>query len=116
MANGSPSTCQAPTVTAPLSISGLGWRRHSPSLPVSSVVRLPCRSRRCLVNPATGELIREQPIVVYVYIIPERFLAARSDIVAFVKRLGREIRQGAVAIEFDGQLYFVENFEPPTAS
>jgi hypothetical protein len=61
-------------------------------------------------NQETGNLIREQPRVVYSYIIPEQFLEHRDELVAFVKRLGRETNQGAVAIEFDGVLYYVDNF------
>lgn len=63
------------------------------------------------LNPVTGTLIREQPILVYVYVVPDRFVEHSASLVSFVRRLGRETNQGAVAIEFDGQLYFVEDFE-----
>jgi hypothetical protein len=62
------------------------------------------------IDPPTGNLIREQPVVVYSSIIPDRFVAHGAELVAFVKRMGRETNQGAVAIEFDGQMYYVEDF------
>ena len=62
------------------------------------------------LNPETSELIREQPVVVYTYIVPERFVDHSAEVVAFIKRMGRETNQGAVAIEFDGLLYFVDKF------
>ena len=61
-------------------------------------------------NEETSELIREQPRVVYSYIIPDRFLEHRDELVGFVKRMGRETNQGAIAIEFDGVLYYVDKF------
>jgi hypothetical protein len=63
-----------------------------------------------LANPATSELIREQPVVVYTYVVPERFVQHSAELVAFVKRMGRETKQDVVAIEFDGLLYFVDKF------
>jgi len=62
------------------------------------------------LNEETAELIREQPRVVYSYIIPDRFLEHRDELVGFVKRMGRETNQGAIAIEFDGVLYYVDKF------
>lgn len=62
------------------------------------------------LNEETSELIREQPRVVDPYIIPDRFLEHRKELVGFVKRMGRETNQGVIAIEFDGVLYFVEKF------
>ena len=46
----------------------------------------------------------------YSYIIPDRFLEHRDELVGFVKRMGRETNQGVIAIEFDGVLYFVDKF------
>jgi hypothetical protein len=62
------------------------------------------------LNEETSELIREQPRIVYSYIIPDRFLEHRDELVGFVKRMGRETNQGAIAIEFDGVFYFVDKF------
>jgi hypothetical protein len=62
------------------------------------------------LNDKTSELIREQPRIVYSYIIPDRFLDHRNELVGFVKRMGRETNQGVIAIEFDGDLYFVNKF------
>lgn len=62
-------------------------------------------------NPNTRTLIREEPVVVYSYITAAGFRAKLGDLVAFVKRLGRETNQGAVAIEFDGVFLMVEEFD-----
>ncbi|HTW73029.1 MAG TPA: hypothetical protein VME47_24345 [Acetobacteraceae bacterium] len=62
------------------------------------------------LNEETGDLIREQPRVVYSYTVPDRFLERRDELVGFVKRMGRETNQGAIAIEFDGVLYYVDKF------
>ena len=89
-----------------------GLERLSRCSRKSEAAPQPCRPVDGVwLNPATGALIREQPIVIYVYVVPEQFLAHSAALVAFIKRLGRETNQGAVAIEFDGQFYFIENFE-----
>jgi len=62
------------------------------------------------LDPETGTLVVEEPVVVYVYIRPADFVAHLSDLVSFVKRLGRETGQGAVAIEWDGNFFTVEDF------
>ena len=62
------------------------------------------------LDPVTGRLIREQPIVVYSSVIPERFIEYGTELVSFVKRMGRETNQGAVAIEFDGRMYYVTDY------
>lgn len=60
------------------------------------------------LNNDTKVLVRERRRVVYSYVIPEQFLGHRDELVGFVKRMGRETNQGA--IEFDGDLYYVDNF------
>jgi hypothetical protein len=62
------------------------------------------------LNPETDRMILEEPVVVYSYIRPADFVARLSDLVGFVKRLGRETNQGAVAIEWDGNFFTVEDF------
>lgn len=62
------------------------------------------------LNPDTGALVIEEPVVVYSYIRPTRFKEKLPELVAFVRRLGSETNQGAVAIEFDGDFFTVEDF------
>ena len=57
------------------------------------------------------QLIREQPVVVYSYIVPDAFLADLPRIRQFLHRLGRETNQGEVGFEFDGRFYRIRQFD-----
>jgi hypothetical protein len=61
-------------------------------------------------NPQTGALIVEEPVVVYTYVKPGPFVDRLTELAAFVRRMGRETNQGAIALEFDGEFFTVENF------
>ena len=61
-------------------------------------------------NPETGQVVIEEPVVVYSYVRPAPFVARLPDLAAFVRRMGRETNQGAVALEFDGNFFTVEDF------
>jgi hypothetical protein len=61
-------------------------------------------------NPQTGTLIIEEPVVVYAYIKPENFVRRIPELAAFIRRMGRETNQGAIALEFDGDFFTVEDF------
>ena len=63
-------------------------------------------------NPQTGQLVIEEPVVVYAYVKPAPFVARLPDPAAFVRRMGRETNQGAIALEFDGNFFTVEDFAP----
>ena len=43
---------------------------------------------------------------------PAPFVARLAELAAFVKRMGRETNQGAIALEFDGNFFTVEDFAP----
>jgi hypothetical protein len=58
-----------------------------------------------------GDVIREQPVVVYSYIVPELFLKSLPRIREFLHRLGREMNQGEIAVEFDGRFYRIHQFD-----
>jgi hypothetical protein len=58
-----------------------------------------------------GEVIREHPVLVYSYIIPDRFVANLDRIREFLHRMGRETNQGEVAVEFDGSFYRIQQFD-----
>ena len=61
-------------------------------------------------NPETGALVIEEPVVVYAYVKPKPFVDRLLELSAFIRRMGRETNQGAVAMEFDGDFFTVENF------
>ncbi|BBK30731.1 hypothetical protein STHU_13650 [Allostella humosa] len=61
-------------------------------------------------NPETGILIIEEPVVVYAYVKPALFVESLPELAAFVRRMGRETNQGAIALEFDGDFFTVEEF------
>ena len=63
-------------------------------------------------NPQTGQVVIEEPVVVYAYVRPAPFVARLPDLAAFVRCIGRETNQGAIALEFDGNFFTVEDFAP----
>jgi hypothetical protein len=58
-----------------------------------------------------GKVVREHPVLVYSYVIPEPFLASLTRVREFLHRMGRETRQGEVAVEFDGRFYRIRQFD-----
>jgi hypothetical protein len=67
-------------------------------------------------NDASEGIVWEAPVLVYMYIKPEPFLAGLERLREFLHRLGRETRQGEVAIEFDGAFYRITEFDPGAAT
>jgi hypothetical protein len=63
-----------------------------------------------------GDVIQEQPVVVYSYIVPELFLASLPRIREFLHRMGRETKQGEVVAEFDGMFYRIRQYDQEGAS
>jgi hypothetical protein len=63
-------------------------------------------------NPLTGQVVIEEPVVVYAYVRPAPFVARLPELAVFVRQLGRETNQGAIALEFDGNFFTVEDFAP----
>jgi hypothetical protein len=53
------------------------------------------------VNPEGGDLIWENPVLIYTYVKWENFLANLPALREFLHRMGRETGQGEVAVEFD---------------
>jgi hypothetical protein len=51
-----------------------------------------------------GDIIWEQPVLVYTFIKPGPFLNAVPRLKEFLRRLGRETDQGEVVVDFDGRL------------
>jgi hypothetical protein len=54
----------------------------------------------------------KEPVVIYAYVRPAPFVARLPELVAFVRRMGRETNQGAIALEFDGNFFTVEELAP----
>ncbi len=59
-----------------------------------------------------GDIIWEQPVLVYTFIKPGPFLNAVPKLKDFLHRLGRETDQGEVALDFDGTFYRITEFSP----
>lgn len=58
-----------------------------------------------------GEIIWEQPVLVYSFIRPDSFLNSLPRLREFLHRMGRETDQGEIAVEFDGRFHRIRNFD-----
>jgi hypothetical protein len=58
-----------------------------------------------------GEIIWENPVLVYSFIRPDPFLSSLPRLREFLHRMGRETNQGEIAFEFDGRFYRIRNFD-----
>jgi hypothetical protein len=61
-----------------------------------------------------GSDLWEQTRMVYTYIDPDKLAANRTRLRAFLHRFGRETNQGKVVFEFDGWLWSIDQYDPPT--
>lgn len=59
-----------------------------------------------------GDIIWENPVVVYSYIKTENFIDQLPRLREYLHRLGRETQQGEIAFEFDGVFYRIRQFDP----
>jgi hypothetical protein len=59
----------------------------------------------------SGEIVWERPVLAYTFIRPAPFRKLLPDLREFLHRLGRETRQGEVALEFDGRFYRIRQFD-----
>ena len=62
-----------------------------------------------------GEIIWENPVIVYSFIRPELFLSSLPQLREFLHRMGRETNQGEIAFEFDGRFYRIRSFDADQA-
>jgi hypothetical protein len=60
-----------------------------------------------------GEIVWEDPIIVYSYIQPKEFVDSLARIREFLHRMGRETNQGEIAVEFGERFYRIRKFDPP---
>lgn len=59
-----------------------------------------------------GEIIWENPVVIYSFIRPEDFVANLAKVREFLHRMGRETGQGEIAFEFDNRFYLIRQYDP----
>jgi hypothetical protein len=58
-----------------------------------------------------GRIVWEHPVRVWCYVRPDAFERWLPELRSFLHRLGREARQGEVAIEFAGQFFRITEFD-----
>ncbi len=58
-----------------------------------------------------GEIIWENPVVVYSFIRADKFLQELPRLREFLHRMGRETNQGEIAFEFDSRFYLIRHFD-----
>lgn len=58
-----------------------------------------------------GEIVKDQPIIVYSFIRPAAFVAGMPRMREFLHRMGRETKQGEVAFELNGVFYRIRHFD-----
>jgi hypothetical protein len=65
------------------------------------------------LDPDTQHIVWERPVLVYTYVNPDEFLAHLGELRQFLHRMGRETRQGEVALEFAGLFYRIRSYDQP---
>lgn len=60
-----------------------------------------------------GQIIWENPIIVYSFLNPDAFLDNVPRVREFLHRLGRETNQGEIAFEFDDAFHRIRTFDGP---
>lgn len=63
--------------------------------------------RGAWLNSETKNLVVEEPVLVYAFVDPPKFVAGIQKLVDTVRAMGRETNQGQVAFEFGNVLYFI---------
>ena len=64
--------------------------------------------RGAWLNDQSGELVIEEPVLVYTFIQPEPFARRLNEIVRLVQEIGKETNQGQMAIEFNHTFYLID--------
>ncbi len=62
-------------------------------------------------DPATGEIVWERPVLLYTYVRSEEFVSLLPELRAFLHRMGRETKQGEVALEFDREFFRITELQ-----
>jgi len=58
-----------------------------------------------------GEIVWENPVLIYTFIVPSKFKSAILQLRRFLHTLGAQTNQGEVAFEFDGKFYRITEFD-----
>ena len=64
--------------------------------------------RGAWLNEKSGALVVEEPVLVYTFIEPEEFARRMNEVVGLVHDIGKETRQGQMAIEFNQTFYLID--------
>jgi hypothetical protein len=64
--------------------------------------------RGAWLNEKSGALVVEEPVLVYTFIEPEEFARRMNEVVRLVHDIGKETRQGQMAIEFNQTFYLID--------
>jgi hypothetical protein len=64
--------------------------------------------RGAWLNPESKKLVFEEPVLVYAYVNPAKFVSGIKDLANIVREMGVQTNQGQVAFEFGGVLYFID--------
>lgn len=60
---------------------------------------------------SSGEIVWDEPIILYTFVIPERFMENLKLLRKFLHRMGRETKQGEVAFSFDNSFYRITKYD-----
>ena len=64
--------------------------------------------RGAWLNKNSGTLVIEEPVLVYTFIDPDAFAERMQEVVLLEHEIGRETRQGQMAIEFNQTFYRID--------
>ena len=64
--------------------------------------------RGAWLNEKSGALVVEEPVLVYTFIEPDEFAKRMNEVVRLVHDIGKETRQGQMAIEFNQTFYLID--------
>ena len=64
--------------------------------------------RGAWLNKESGNLVVQEPVLVYTFIEPDEFAKRLQEVVHLVREMGKETRQGQMAIEFNQTFYLID--------
>jgi len=64
--------------------------------------------RGAWLNRESGKLVIEEPVLIYTFIKAAEFSGRIEEIVSLVREIGKETRQGQIAIEFNQVFYLID--------
>jgi hypothetical protein len=65
------------------------------------------------MNPSSRQVVWENPVIVYSYIKDKEFVESLPRIREFLHRMGRETKQGEIAVQFRDRFYMIRQFDSP---